>query len=66
MRFTRHAAERMVERGISELEVEQALSHPIGQREYRRGLATVRGRAGRRTLRIVMDVERDLVITVEF
>ncbi len=56
----------MVERGISELEVEQALSHPIGQREYRRGLATVRGRAGRRTLRIVMDVERDLVITVEF
>jgi len=65
MEFSRHARDRMRERGISEAEVEEAISHAIGTTAYRRGRAVIRGRAGRRTLKVVKDVDTQVVITVE-
>lgn len=55
----------MTERGITERDVEEALSHPIGATTYARGRAVLRGRSGRRTLRVVKDLDTQLVITVE-
>ena len=67
IRYSRHAREQMLLRGVSEADVEQALTHPHGPPEAGQpGTVWIRGFAvGGRILKVaVRALDREFVITV--
>lgn len=64
--FQRHARERMIERNITEGEVEAALNHPVSNEPGNRpGTSVVLGHAGSRMLKVVVETaDRNKVISV--